>query len=118
MTFIQYSLCSKFFLLAAFRTEQMQLVNQSGNAGVIDYRTKRTKRIVVLYPNRRDHNNLLCPMATVTYKRVKTRTGDMLEYEFAECSVICTCEGEHVPLLVRMGTRGIALEIVGNPLCW
>ncbi len=57
-------------------------------------------------------------MATMTYRRVKTRTGDILEYEYAECSVICTCEGEHVPLLVRMGTRGIALEIVGNELCW
>ena len=38
VTYVEYSLCSKFFLLAAFRTEQMMLVNKAGNSAVNDYR--------------------------------------------------------------------------------
>ena len=41
VTYIEYSLCSRLFLLAAFRTEQMKMVNKAGNAAVIDYRFHR-----------------------------------------------------------------------------
>ena len=73
---------------AAFRTEQMEVVNRGGNHLVTDEMTRRDP-----YGQHR-------PISNVIYTRAKQRVIPGKLPKLAEATVICTCNGPHVNLVV------------------
>ena len=75
---------------AAFRTEQMEIVNAGGNVNVND----EMARVDAYGENR--------PISNIVYVRAKQKLSAGKLPALAEATVICTCKGKHIPMQVLL----------------